>query len=175
MAHSKVIGEHYEIDGKSITIMKLEGSFHGENWVIGIDLSGGDEYFNAVVTPAPALPAILEVIYQDKLDGNESKIRSIVASNRIAIRLWLEGVITRSNFKDAVEGVGVKPEAPFIMLKAVQFGKYTFPLYILPETLINVGTFATLDDQFRVVGSEEIDQPVLMLNVGVVGQLQSDE
>ncbi len=149
MSHANLLGQHFAIGSKSIELMKLMGSPDGKSWIIGILISSGD-YIPFEVPPAPALKNVLEVIQQDIDDGNISEVRMVAISNRVAVRLWLEGVLTRKEFEGALEGEA--NEVPYVILSSVKLGNYTLPVAILPETTVGTGHICTLDEQLFIVG-----------------------
>ncbi len=176
MAHSKTVSSLYEIDGDSLTLMKLQGMhFSQKNWAIGVSLVGDDNYFLAEVSPAPALDDVLRVIQQDIDAGNYAKIRAIVVSNRVAVRLWLDGTLKVQDFHSAKEGEVQKPEMPFIAIAAVQVGPHTFPVVIVPETKVGASMVATIDSNFKIVGSGEDEPPALVIGPGFMNALPSGQ
>lgn len=160
MAQHQTRGQHFSVEGRSITLFGLDGSHSGSNWAIGIALSSSEDtsYLLVEVDPAPARQDILQVIEQDKAAGNLDKICHVVMSSRVAVRLFLDGTLSASNFVNAEEDTidtstflkdGVM--RPAIRLLDVKFGEYTFDVLILSELHIGSGTFATLDESGAVV------------------------
>lgn len=157
MSHASFNGKHFQISNKSITIMKLPGTFMGQDWAIGFSFSS-DDYTLVQVSPAPALAQILKVVQQDKEEGNFKDIRLVAISNRVAVRLWLEGILKREDLETAIEG---ETSVPYIFIPKVVLGEYTFSVAILPETSVGVGHICTLDKRLFIVGGGTEAHPYL--------------
>jgi hypothetical protein len=158
MAPIKKSGQHYEIDEHSITLFGLGGTRmgKGKDWALGIDREGVEKpsYISIQVPPDPALEDVVNVIEQEKAHnfGNLGVLARIIMSNRIAVRLFLEGVLNPSDFHQNEEAEmdihniarkGIA--APVINLQSVQFGAYKFPVSILSERDIGSHNLAILD------------------------------
>lgn len=126
---TQITGQNFSIDGCVITIFGLQGSPDGKYWDIGIDFLGEGNYVLVQVDPAPASDEVLSAIQQDIDAENYDKICMVAVSNRIAVRLWLEGVLNHSNFKHAQQGE--KNGIPFLLLPGFKIGQHAFPLGIL--------------------------------------------
>jgi hypothetical protein len=149
MAHATIKGERYEIRGNSIELFKLYGEPSGKYWTVGIPIKG-DNYFLCTVAPMPALNLVLDAFDDDKAAGNLAKIKLVTVSNRVAVRLWLEGVLTRQDFAKALEGSF--NDVPYIALPSVKLDEYTVPLVIFPETMVGMDHVCTVDANMFIVG-----------------------
>lgn len=148
--NTQIQGKNFSINGKRITIFGLNGLPKGENWIMGGQFSEDGSYVDMETVPTPALAKVLKIIGQDIIDGNYEQIHMVVMSNRVAVRLFLEGALEDVHFINAKEGElnGV----PFMLLIGCNFGEHFFPIGILPESLIGATTMATLDSNYRIVG-----------------------
>ncbi len=148
-------GRYFSLHGGTITIFNLDGFHHGNDWGIGISFTGDENYINCQVEPAPAVEDILDIIEQDKAQGNFEDISMVAVSSRVAVRLFLEGVLQQRDFKRAQEGEN--EGVGFILLPGCQLGEYVFDLGILPEVVVGNGMIATLDQNYHVVGDESVE------------------
>lgn len=162
MGMSEKTGENFAVSPRSITLFGLRGSFTSPNWAIGVNFStknnGEPSYVMVEVSPAPVINDLLEVIEQDKANGNFEQIQRVVVSSRVAVRLFLDGTLKPSDFDGTEEGMldtspfledGV--ERPVLILKPVKIGAYSFPLLILSEMHVGDNTFATLNKSNAIV------------------------
>lgn len=165
--NTQISGQHFAIDGSHITIFGLQGfPFGGGDWGMSVDLLGNGKYISAQVDPAPVLERILNIIDQDAAEGNFDQIAMVAVSNRVAVRLFLEGVLQHRHFKKAQEGE--QQGVPFLYLPSCDLGKYNLPLGIIPEKIVGAGMIATLDSKYRVVGDESVEPFALPAPVDLI-------
>ncbi|GCE32022.1 hypothetical protein KDA_75060 [Dictyobacter alpinus] len=102
MATSTVTGPNFEVSQKHITLFQLQGAHTGNNWAMSVPFGDtAESYVLTEVGPAPALDEIVSVIETDRAQGREHLIDHVLISSRVAVRLFLEGILTMEAFKDA--------------------------------------------------------------------------
>ena len=159
MTQSDKTSRLYEIDGVWLTVMGLKGARDGKNWIMDFDYFKTKEFFWVEVRPEPILVEILHIIEEHTAKGNINKIKYLIISNRVAIRLWFGGVLTSKNFNETIEGRSITPPAQYLFLKEVEIGNLKLSVIILPETATQRSLIVTLDEDFRVVGSKKDERP----------------
>ena len=83
-------GDHFEVSEEGFTIFNANGYVENETtWRVG-SASG----LRIKGEPKPVLSEIEAVIEGDRLAGNEPYIAKVQISATVALRLWLEGVLT---------------------------------------------------------------------------------
>ena len=160
MAKRIIGGEYWTVESDNkITLFGLVGYGRlGKTWTITVNVFGVDML--AEVSPGPALEEVLKVVRADEAAGNLNKIYRLVVSNRIAVRLFLEGALSRSDFEQGVtEGeVDVSkvfndngPALPVVLLEKVRLGDYELRFGILSEKDVDGGFVVTVDSDGNVV------------------------
>jgi hypothetical protein len=142
MTVSLLQGQFYEISPGKITLFGLPGFYSGSFWAVGTP--AGDTYVPVEVTPYPVSGEIEQLIAADVAAGKSHLIRGLLVSNRIAVCLFLEGVLTFELFQNAVEQVGQ------ITIPVFAVSGRLLTLLIVPETQLNY-PFATLDEFGEIV------------------------
>jgi hypothetical protein len=119
------------IDGE-YNVFGHKGCLDGNRWVM---------YFGGlpvVVTPELASKEIEEVILDDCLNGNESKVDHVVVSPNCGLRLLLEGKIAYENaYWDNEEHAILFKDIEFVVPK----GKFVLNVYISTSTEYEFGTY----------------------------------
>lgn len=160
MAKRIIGGKNWTVESDDkIVLFDLVGYNRlGRTWTITVNFLGAEML--AEVSPAPALEEVLKVVRADEAAGNLGKIFRVVVSSRIAVRLFLEGVLSRTDFESGVtEGeVDVSkvfndngPALPVILLERVKLGDYEFQFGILSEKDVDSGFVVTVDLEGNVV------------------------
>lgn len=144
----------YKVESDSITLFGLEGSRDGRRWMIGMAISAATQsYIPVFVGPFPALEDLMDIIGQDAINGDYDRIKSVAMSARVAVRLFLEGVIKPEHFHLAEENTMETGRRPieYIYLPAVPFGDHNFPVYVFSEWEVGSSYIATWDEDNNVV------------------------
>jgi hypothetical protein len=112
-------GRNFMYGQGSLKLYELQGVRMGKNWAIGILLDRKSKsYLLTEVSPAPVRQEVEAVIQGDIKAGREQLIDYVLVSNRVAIRLYLEGFLKPSHFANAVE-----EEDGSIVVRAELLGK----------------------------------------------------
>jgi hypothetical protein len=101
-------GKNYRVSDKSIVLFDLVGAHSGRgNWAIGLPIDGTREtgYMNIEVNPDNSLAVneVAEVIQSDIDNGREGLIDHVLITNRVAVRMFLQGAISPQSFRNATE------------------------------------------------------------------------
>ncbi|GHP00687.1 hypothetical protein KSF_107340 [Reticulibacter mediterranei] len=92
-----IAGKHFSVTPQQITVFGLQGMHWGNRWAVGIPFGRTVEsYMFTEIAPAPVLAEIEGVLEEH---GNEH----LLISNRVAVRLFLEGRLPMEAFMDAQE------------------------------------------------------------------------
>ena len=86
------------------------------------------------------------------------EVQKVAISNRVAVHLYLEGVIVARDLRDSSLGrtdisswVEHYEDVDYIRTPWVQLGKFRFPLMIFPEAMVGHYMVATLDKDDCIV------------------------
>ncbi len=121
-------GKHFKFEGNGIILFGVRGYLHGKNWALDIlwnekEIGEGYEYILTIISPSdpPAYTAIEKIIANDKAAGRDHLIDHITMSATMAVQLFLEGRIRKTDFMNA------KNEGNRLTLKNIEFsgGFYT--------------------------------------------------
>ena len=93
MATSEITGTHFTVSLHDITLFENIGGRRTKAWIM--------DYME--MDPCPVQEKILGVIESDRASGKEDQIAYVLISSTVAIRLFLEGVITMQHFQAAQE------------------------------------------------------------------------
>jgi hypothetical protein len=93
MAASEITGTHFTVSSKRIDLFENVGGRLTTTWFID----------SIEMDPCPVQEDIISVIESDRASGKEDQIAYILISSMVAIRLFLEGVITQQHFQAAQE------------------------------------------------------------------------
>lgn len=97
MATSKLQkGSNLTLDGNMLDIFGAKGYSEGSKWVANVFCGAFVE-----VDPEPASPDIESVINTDIANGKGDKIHRLLVNPNTALRLFLEGKITRADIDKA--------------------------------------------------------------------------
>jgi hypothetical protein len=101
-------GKNLRVGNKSIVLFELKGELRANGkWIVGISFDGTREsgYMDFEVSPDSSLAVkeIEEIIEADIADGREEIIDHVLISNRVAIRLFLQGALLPQSFRNATE------------------------------------------------------------------------
>lgn len=169
MAQMSSKSKSYQVSAHEITILGLYGSVEGPNWVLGIlvdsdpstfDENGNPSYLNIVGEPSPVMAEVMDVIDGDIAAGKDDQIAWVLLSNKVAVRLFLEGYLTANKFIGAKEitmdtsgfvPAEVAGEYPCVWLQEVQFGSFSFPVGIMSELHVGSNTAATMTEGNTIV------------------------
>ncbi|MBP7774256.1 hypothetical protein KA078_00530 [Candidatus Woesebacteria bacterium] len=146
--------ELFEVSADSIDLFGLHGGRSNEFWIIGLTASAESQsYLLTAIPPTSVLDDVLALIQQDVVAGHYSDIKSVALGARLAVILFLEGVIKPEHFHSAEVGSwdtdGVT--LTYIRLPSVPFGMHTFPVHIFSEWEVGSNYLATLDENMDVI------------------------
>jgi hypothetical protein len=142
MAASKLQkGPNLSLDGNMLDIFGNKGFIEGDKWVINLFFGAFAE-----VDPSSASPEIESVINVDIADGKGDKIHHLLVNPNTALRLFLEGKITRANIEKA------EFDKESVTIPGIKFttsnGEKVLPLMVIAEPKWG---FATMDQNGKVV------------------------
>lgn len=161
MGKSHIKGKNFELVGQAIKIFDLEGERRPDGWYISANHGNSSEQVHVFTKRSPIyiLPEIMSLIEDDKTDGRLGDIDRIVMSSRVAIYLYLAGVLTPTDFAGATEEdmdisafTGNDHQvSPAIHMDAVNFEDYMFPVSILSEGSMGTYSFASLNAEGDII------------------------
>jgi len=148
-------GRFYSLHGSIISILGMKGHHNGILWQI--------QDSNKRIRNIPAHYVSEEITQKvEQIDeaGYGDSINRIVISQRYAIYLFLEGYITSSRFRGAVEGfTNSEPHFitfergcfPCVLLNPVVFGRHEVPILVLREKDLSFDTVLVIDEHGTVM------------------------
>jgi hypothetical protein len=147
-------------DENTIELFGLHGLRSGVHWAMSINGGTGEgtDYCLRHVPMCPAVVRIRSAFDQQKVVKKLELIKLVVVNSRIAVRLFLDGTIRPEHIKEAKEQwIDTTPflvkggTVPAVILPAVEFGPYRFPVCIFGETTIMSNSIAALDEKHKRV------------------------
>lgn len=142
MAKSAIqIGPNLALDANILNIFGAQGYSEGNRWIMDVGIG-----IMAEVEPAPVSSAIIDIINQDIRDGKSDKIHHLLVNPNTALRLFLEGKISRNVILKA------KFDQETITFEGIVFttfgGDHILPVVVMAKPQY---AFATIDQDGNVV------------------------
>jgi hypothetical protein len=147
--------------GHVINLFGLKGTHHGQGqWMTTANFGSSQEpaYMLVVHDPKPANHQVAQLIDTDEKAGQFDQIFRIAVSNRVAVRLYLDGTLSQENFDTAtelridtstfIEGAGI---CDAIFVPDTRIAGHHFPMIILKEGEVGPTFMATLNSDYQIV------------------------
>ena len=91
---------------RHVSIFGLRGELVPQGWKLGVSPVGYPHpvYASSVIEPYPLLQKVIDLLAEDRERNVLEEVQKVAISNRVAVHLYLEGVIVARDLRDSSLG-----------------------------------------------------------------------